>query len=870
MKFSPPRLALRFFRWFCRRDIAVYVEGDLVELFHERLSSAGPRVANIRFVIDVLLLFRPSMIQSMEGVNQLNNYGMIKNYFRIGWRNMLRNKGYSILNIGGLAAGLTVVMLIGLWIYDELSYNRYHSNYDRIARIWVNHNFGGNISSQWSLPYPLANELRTQYPDFEKVSLTSWDYFHFIDHGENRFTEVGMFVEPDFIQLVSLKMIHGSVDALKDPHSVIINQSLAKAIFGSEDPIGKDLTLDLQNPVVVTGVYEDIPKNNYFASSRWLGNISLHSIEYGHHARALTNWGDYSYHGFVLLREGASFGKATDDIDDIIIKNNSHADSKPMLFLEPMSRWHLYGKYENGVNTGGDITFVWLFGTIGAFVLLLACINFMNLSTARYESRAKEIGLRKAIGSYRGQIVVQFLIESIIIVSIAFAIAVMIVMLSLTAFNSWTGKEIHIPFGNPWVWLSGISFVMITGIIAGSYPAFLLSSLNTVSILKGTLRLGWFSGFSRKTLVVLQFVVSVTLVIGTVTIYQQIQHAKNRPIGYNQDGLVTTYGYPFSESSPHPNVYDALRQTLLNTGAVVNMGKSSSPTTGTYSFQSDFDWDGRDPQLTPNLGVIWCSHDYGKTIGMQMIDGRDFSREFASDTAAMILNEAAVEYMGLKDPVGKIVRFDHRPHTVIGVMRNMVTDSPYAPVGPMVHMIDYNRSNIITMKLNPDRGVSESLAAIEGIFKKFRSQVTFEVQFVNLMYDRKFNVETKIGGLAAAFTIFAILISCLGLFGLASFMAQQRTREIGIRKVSGASVYNLWRLLSRDFIVLVTIASFIAIPLAWMSMKQWLTQYDYRVNLSVWTFVAAAVGAILLTLITVSYQSIRAARANPVDSLRSE
>ncbi len=868
MKNSPPRLALQFFRWYCRPDLATYIEGDLVELYNERLQTIGRTSANLRFILDIILLFRPSMIKA-EGINQLNNYGMIKSYARIGWRNMLRHKGYSFINIGGLAAGLAVVMLIGLWIFDELSYNKYHANYNRIARVWVNHNFNGRIDSQWSLPFPLAGELRTQFSDFEYVSVASWSYNHFLSRGEDKFTREGMFVDPEFLKLASLKMVRGNLDALKDPHSIVVNESLAKTFFGNDDPIGKDLNIDLNHPVVIAGVYEDLPSNNYFATPQWLANMQIYMSEYINNPRALTHWGDYSYQTFVSLRENVSLEESSERIRDVVMKNAEHADSKPQLFLQPMSRWHLYSVYENGVNVGGDITFVWLFGTIGVFVLLLACINFMNLSTARSESRAKEIGLRKTIGSYRGQLILQFLVESIIIVTIAFVIAIGIVLLSLGKFNEWTGKTIQIPFDNPVLWLIAVSFVLITGLIAGSYPAFLLSSFNTVSILKGTFRLGWFSGFSRKTLVVVQFIVSVTLVVGTITVYEQIKYAHNRPIGYDKDGLVTTYGYPFIETARNPNIYDALREELMNTGAVLNMGKSSSPTTNIYSYQSDFDWEGKDPATIPNFGVVWQSHDYGKTIGVEIIDGRGFSREFASDTAAMILNEAAVEYMGLKDPVGKTVKFNFMPFTVIGVMRNMLTESPYTPMIPLVHMISY-RANIITMKLDPTRSAAENLALIEPVFKKFRPAVTFEAQFADLEFERKFNKERRIAGLALAFTLFAIVISCLGLFGLASFTAQQRTREIGIRKVSGASVFNLWSLLSRDFVLLVTISCALAIPIAWMFMKQWLSQFSYATPLPAWIFIAATIGAVLLTLITVSYQAIRAAKANPVKSLRSE
>lgn len=795
---------------------------------------------------------------------------MIKSYFNIGWRNMLRNKAYSFINISGLAAGLAVAMLIGLWVRDELTFDRYHKNYDRIARVWVNHNFNGTISSQWSLPYPVAGELRTQFPDFEYVSIASWSYNHFIARGEDHFSKEGMFVDPEFLRLTSLKMIHGDPDALKDPHAIVLNESLAKAFFGNDNPIGKDLTIDVSYPVVVAGVYEDIPANNYFAGPQWLGNISMYMTEYIRNQKALTHWGDYSYQAFVRLRDGVDIEQSSERIRGLIVKNNPTFHSKPTMFLQPMSRWHLYSQYENGVNVGGDITFVWLFGTIGIFVLLLACINFMNLSTARSESRAKEIGLRKTIGSHRGQLILQFLTESILVVSIAFVMAIATVALSLDLFNEWTRKDIHIPFEEPMFWTTGVAMIFVTGLVAGSYPAFLLSGFNTVSILKGTFRLGWFSGFSRKILVVIQFVVSVTLVIGTLTVYQQIQYARNRPIGYDKDGLITTYGYPFNDHNQNPNIYDALRQELLNTGAVVNMGKSSSPTTNIHSYQSDFNWNGRDPQVTPNFGVVSCSHDYGNTIGIEILEGRDFSRQFASDTAALVINEAALEYMNLEDPVGQVITFNNKPFTIIGVMRNMLTESPYAPSGPLVHMINYSNSNIITMKLNPGQGRLENLAAIESVFKKFRPDVTFEAQFTDDQFDHKFHNEERLAGLALAFTVFAIIISCLGMFGLASFMAQRRTREIGIRKVSGATVFNLWSMLSRDFVLLVVISCLVASPISWMIMQQWLGQFTYHTPLSVWMFVLAGLGAVTLTLITVSYQAIRAAKANPVNSLRSE
>jgi putative ABC transport system permease protein len=869
---TPPKPILKFLRWFCRRDLLTYIEGDLTELYNERVQQSGKRKADFLFALDVLLLLRPSMIQNMEGISKVNQYGMIKSYFRIGWRTLLRSKGYSLINIGGLATGLAVVMLISFWIYDELSFNKYHTNYDRIGRVWVNHNFNGTIQSQWSLPYPLGEELRTAYTDFESVTICSWSYGHFLSYDESKFSKEGMFVQPDFLRLTSLKMIRGSYDALKDPRSIVITESLAKDIFGDDNPIGKTIKIDLSYDVTVSGVYEDLPKNSYFASTLWLGNFDLYANEYVRNPRMFTHWGDFSYQVFVALREGKTFEGATENIRHLIVNKDERArETDPQLFVQPMSHWHLYGEYKNGVNTGGEITFVWLFGTIGVFVLLLACINFMNLSTARSEGRAKEIGLRKTIGSHRGQLIIQFLTESILVVTIAFTVAIALVIGALPVFNNWTGKEIMLPFDQPIFWVSGLSFVLITGLIAGSYPALFLSSFNTVSILKGTFRLGWFSGFSRKTLVIIQFTVSVTLVIGTLTVYKQVEHARNRPIGYDKNGLITTYGYPFIDNPLNPNVYDALRSELISTGAVINMGKTTSPPTALHSFQSDFDWEGRDPQLIPNLAVVWCTHDYGRTIGMQMLEGRDFSREFASDTASIILNEAAVEYMGLTDPIGTTIKYGHRSQfKVIGVVRNMLIESPYTPVGPMAMMIDYRGANIITMRVNPEKSPAENLSAIESVFKKFRPDVTFEAQFVDAQFATKFEREERVGKLASAFTAFAILISCLGLFGLASFVAQQRTREIGIRKVSGATIFNLWSMLSRDFVLLVIIASVIASPIAWYLMHGWLEQFSYRTPISMWVFVSSALGAVILTLMTVSYQAIRAAKANPVNSLRSE
>ena len=534
------------------------------------------------------------------------------------------------------------------------------------------------------------------------------------------------------------------------------------------------------------------------------------------------------------------------------------------LLLHPMDKWRLYSDFENGKIKGGRIQYVWLFGIIGVFVLLLACINFMNLSTARSEKRAKEVGIRKAIGSVRKQLIVQFLSESILMAGLALVFAILIVLGSLPFFNLIADKSMSIPWGNVVFWLIVLLFTAFTGFVSGSYPAFYLSGFNTVKVLKGTFRAGRFAALPRKILVVLQFTISVTLIIGTIIVFRQINFAKDRPVGYSREGLI-------SIDMNTPDIYghyDAIRNDLINTGVVENMAESSSPTTGVYSNQIGYDWEGKQPGTNPLFGTIAVTRDFGKTIGWHIRQGRDFSRDFASDTSAMILNQSAVQLTGFKDPIGKIIRKDKKAYTIVGVIDNMVMQSPYMPVQPTIFFVDYNWANIITVKIKPSVTVSDALAKIGGVFKKFNPASPFEYRFTDDEYAKKFSDEERIGKLASVFAILAIFISSLGLFGLASFVAEQRTKEIGVRKVLGASVLNLWGMLSKDFVMLVLISCLLATPVSWYFLSGWLKNYKYHTDISIWIFLVACVGAMLITLLTVSAQAIKAAVANPVKSLR--
>jgi len=498
--------------------------------------------------------------------------------------------------------------------------------------------------------------------------------------------------------------------------------------------------------------------------------------------------------------------------------------------------------------------------------LLLACINFMNLSTARSEKRAREVGIRKAVGSLRTQLIFQFFSESVLYVGIAFLLALLFVQLSLPLFNEVADKRMTMLWGSPLFWLMSIGFSLFTGLIAGSYPAFYLSSFQPVKVLKGSFRMGRFAALPRKVLVVVQFTVSVTLIIGTVVVFRQIQFAKNRPVGYTRDGLVAI---PIITDKIHKS-YDAVRDELFKTGAIISMAEGDVAPTTSAGSTSAIEWKDKDPNLSVDFLQTGVSPGYGKTAGWQFKEGRDFSKDFLSDSAAVIVNQAAIKFMGLKNPVGQNLTYYGKPFKLIGVINDIVVDSPYGQVRPSVFFLNKGPGNTVLLKVNPNISASLALEKIAPVFKRFNPEQPFDYQFVDQEYAKKFGNEQRIGKLAAFFASLAIFISCLGLFGMASFMAGQRIKEIGVRKVLGASVLNLWRLLSTDFIGLVAIAFLIASPLAWYLMHNWLQRFDYRSDISGWIFVFTGLGAVAITLITVSFQSVKAALANPINSLKTE
>ncbi len=802
-------------------------------------------------------------------------FDMFKNYLTTAIRSLAKNKASAFINIAGLSVGMAVAMLIGLWVWDELSFDTNNKNYNNIAQVarkeispdGVNISEGSN-----SMPVPLAAELKRSYGDyFNNVALASYSDEHIVSFGNHPFTRQGMYVEQGFTGIFAFKMVSGSAN-LQEPNSILLAGSLARALFGNVEATGKILKLDDKQNVRVAGVFEDMPGNSRFSDIGFFCPFSLLVSTNDYVKGILNDWGNSSFQLFVQAAPGFAMDKISGAIKNMYwarVKQNQPAGSgfRAEIFLHPMRDWHLHSAWKNGVQAGGRIQMVWLFGIIGLFVLLLACINFMNLSTARSEKRAREVGIRKTLGSLRGQLVGQFLAESLVTVAVGFITSIAVVVLSLKWFNGLAGKDIHFPLANPLFWGISVLFVVVTALLAGSYPALYLSSFQPIKVLKGTLRAGRFAAVPRRVLVALQFTVSIILMIGTIIVYRQVQYAQSRPAGYDKSGLLL-----IKMNTPALyNKYGVLQHDLLKSGAAVGFAQASSPTTHLDYFDDHFEWAGQNLSAPKRAFVLMgVTVDFGKTVGWQFTEGRDFSKDFASDSSAIILNETAAKYMGLKNAAGQTVRWNGRPYRVDGVIKDMVTESPYEPVQQSIFVLTPNIGPYIFVKLNPQISTGEAISKIEPVFKQYNPSAPVDYKFVDEEFGRKFATEQHTGTLTTVFSAIAIFISCLGILGLASFVAEQRKKEMGIRKILGASVTNLWGLLSKEFVLLVVLSFFIASPFAYWFMGNWLVQYTYHTDMPWWVFAATGASALTITLFTVSWQSIKAALVNPVKSLKTE
>lgn len=790
-------------------------------------------------------------------------YIMLLNYFKIAWRNLLRSKGFSIINISGLAIGMASAILIILWIQNEVSHDRFHEKLDRIYTMNNRDHFNGEYFAWGTTPKPLGPTIKQNYPEVEEaVRVRNAGFLMTV--GDKHLNVSGNFTDPGFLNVFSFPAKEGVPDrALRGTYNIVLTEKLAKKLFGNEEAMGKVIRIDSSDNFTVTAVLKDLPNNTSFDFEYLIPWDYLTKIGDND-----SSWGNNSVQTYVLLKQGVSQKAFDEKIKNITIDHSSGPDkSTTEVFTYPLKDVYLYSKSENGRYIGGRIEMVRLFSIIAAFILLIACINFMNLSTARSEKRAKEVGIRKVVGAPKSKLVGQFLGESILIAFLAGMLAIVIVEVSLPAFNHLVKKELFLDFKSPWFWITGLLFVLLTGLIAGSYPAFFLSSYKPVKVLKGTFKAAHALVTPRKILVVLQFTFAIALIICTIIITHQIKYAQARDAGYNKNGLV--YVSLDGEIGKH---FASIKSELLNRGAAVSVTKSMSPITQRYSDSWGFTWDGgteEDKKL--DFIRMASDQDFVKTMGVTVLQGRDIDiKAFPSDSTAVMLNEAAVKAMHLKNPLGLRIKEGDREWHVVGVLKDFIYESPYQKIGQMMIMGPAAWFNGLHFKLNPSKPVAEDLKIAEQVFKEFNPQYPFEYKFVDEAYAMKFDDQKRTGSLAALFSGLTIFISCLGLFGLAAYMAQNRIREIGVRRVLGASIQSITTLLSKDFLKLVIVSLVIASPLAWWAMNKWLKEFEYRITIPWWVFISAGLLAVCIALITVGYQAIRAAQANPIKSLRTE
>ena len=796
---------------------------------------------------------------------------MIFAHFKIGFRNIIKNKAFFLLNAGGLIIGLTAVLLISLWVHSELSYNSSLTHYDDIAAVMQNQNHGDEIRTYTGQPMQMAPVLRQEYGNhFKHVATSARPRQYNFNYNNEMLLVEGRFAEPDLANILDLKILAGSKDVLQDISSILISESTAKNIFGVEDPMGKAITINNKMEVKIAGIYEDLPNNSSFADLNFIAPFELLKKTYNYESRL--GWGNYWFQVYVQLNDKNGIANAATAIKDVFLEKYVERtnDRNYQVFLYPMSKWHLHSDFENGVSVGGRISYVKTFSIIGIFILLLACINFMNLSTAHALKRGKEVGVRKTLGSSKKQLIFQFFTESFLIILFAFGIAIILTRLLLPSFNTLTLKEVTIPFTTPVFWFICLLLIGITAVLSSLYPSFYLSAFKPVKVLKGLSSNNKTAVNLRKGLIVLQFAISSILIIGTITIVGQINHAKNRPLGFDKDLLVSV---PIRTDKVLQS-YDAIKNELLGSKYIDQVTASDVKITSTYTTNGgSFEWRNKDPKIEAEFYTIRATEGFGKMIDWNILEGRDFSAEFPSDRLAFLVNETAVKYMSLENPVGEFISWGDKKYKVIGVVEDMVTRSPFDPDVPSLYILHKGRFlSWVNIKIaSGNTNVIEgALDKMKAVFQKYNPENLFTYTFIDEEYERKFNAEQRVAKLVAIFALVAIFISCLGVLGLSTYMAIQRKKEIGIRKVLGASIQAIWQLLSKQFIVLVLISLIIAIPLGYFFSSQWLQEYSYRMNMDIWIFISAGAIVLGISLITVSFQAIKAAIANPANSLRTE
>lgn len=785
---------------------------------------------------------------------------MIKGYFKIAIRNLKKNKSFTAINVIGLAVAMAASMLIMLWVKSEFSYDRFYSKTDRLYAVGNKAIWGDELAIWFYTPKPMAPAIKTTYPEVKNVSRFNTAHTFLLSHEDKKLTtERGAFVDSSFLEMFDFKVLAGDGNrALRNPSQIILTETLAHTLFGDENPIGQTLKIDSTDLFTVGAVLKDIPdhsfmkKTTYLLPWRYMEKLGW-SDDY---------WGNNSVQTYIEMDPLVNIDQFEKSFQGFAKK---HTDTQIDNIIQPIGEQWLYSDFDRGQPTDSRIGMVYMFIAIAGFILLIACINFMNLSTAQSERRAKDVGVRKAVGAKRTTLIWHFLTESISIAAIAGLLALALVALTLPTFSILIDRQLTLDFKHFYFWSTFIGFILFIGVLAGSYPAFYLSSFAPVKVLKGKqLPRSEHLGF-RKILVISQFSISVILIISTIVLSKQIQFAQDREVGYDKNRLINI----IDQGDIYRN-RTLIKNELIRQNLATHVSRTSSPLTENWS-SSSLDWQGKPAGDNTLFLRIAVDDDLVATAGLQLLAGRDFDlSKYPTDSTAVLINESAAKVLNYKDPLGKQIKDSGIQWNIIGVVKDFIQESPYSAISPLVIQGVAYSTSTTNIKLNDRLNTRDALAEIEKIFKKYNPDYPFEYRFVDEAYAAKFKETQRLSRLSSLFAFLTILISCLGLFGLAAYIAESRTKEIGIRKVLGASAMTITRMLSKEFIIMVCISCVIAFPIAYWVMNKLLNNYAYRISISWDVFLISGFMALLITLVAISYQSIKAAIANPVDSLRDE
>jgi putative ABC transport system permease protein len=784
--------------------------------------------------------------------------------FKIALRNIWRSKITSFINIVGLAIGLAACLMLLIYVNYEWNFDKHssYSNEVHVAMTRITDDLGKDIVTFDGTPTALASTIASGIPEIKHIARISYDRVLLIANGENSFKKTAKFADPDILNIYDYQFLQGNRStALKTPGSIVLTASMAKTLFGSTDVLNQAVRLQDQAAFKVTGVVADLPGNS---SHRFDYLLPWSDYKLVDPSSEDLNWDNYSFVTLVRLAADADLNRVNQKLNSLTLEQTKL--KKSPFFLFPLAKLHLYGKFVNGKSIGGDISQIWLFTSLAFGILLIACINFMNMATAKSEKRAKEVGIKKTIGATRTSLVAQFLTESIVLTFISVFIAIALVEAFLPAFGNLLNMDLHVSFAEHQTWLIIIGIVLLTGLIAGSYPALYLSAFNPIQIFKRKLQPRQYLSFSlRQVLIVGQFCFAVMLIVSTLVIYKQIQFIKNKPVGIDIDALAEM---PLEGAMS--TRFDLLKRQLLNSGAVTSVAKTTTSLIHHGQNFNNLEWPGManaDKDIMFN--GVGTTYDFSKTSGLKLIQGRDFSEKYASDSGAVLISSAAAKVMNLDKPLGTKLKLNNQTATVIGVFEDYAWDSPYKANNPMIVFFSNDAEHVI-IRLNPEQNLQESVETIERIAKDINPAYPVELNFVSSSFDKLLQKEKTLGILSNLFGGLAIFVSCIGLFGLVAFSAEQRTKEFGVRKVLGASVGNLMQLLSVSFLKLIVVAIFIAVPISYYVMNNWLQRYEFRTEFSWWIIPLSALGTLTIALLTVSVQAYKTAKANPVDALKYE